>query len=131
MINSSEEETKDETCTEDQKPLTYLACPYSDDDREVRLARFDAVNRVASELMRQGLHIFSPISHTHPILESGGLPCGWDYWAAYDRAVLSVCNKLIVLKLDGWERSIGVTAEVQIAVEMGLPIEYLEPAERR
>lgn len=112
--------------TELNKPLIYLACPYSHDDRAVRLARFEAVNRVASALMREGLHIFSPISHTHPIAESGGLPCGWDYWAAYDRAVLSVSNKLIVLKLDGWQQSIGVNAEMQIANEMNIPIEYME-----
>lgn len=108
------------------KPLTYLACPYSHDDRAVRVARFEAVNKVASELMRQGLHIFSPISHTHPIVEAGGLPCGWDYWAEYDRAVLSVCHKMIVLTLDGWRASTGVNAEMMIAAEMRIPIEFME-----
>jgi hypothetical protein len=112
------------------KVIVYLACPYSHPDRTVRVARFEAVNRVASDLMRRGLKIFSPISHTHPIAEAGGLPLGWDYWYEYDLAFLSASNKLIVLMADGWKESTGVNGEIQIAETLGIEIEYMEPSER-
>ncbi len=77
--------------------------------------------------MAGGVHLYAPIPHTHPIAEAGDLPKGWDYWGAYDRAILSCCNKIIVLKLDGWQESKGVQAEIAIAAEQGITIEYLEP----
>lgn len=109
-----------------KKELIYLACPYTHKDHAVMVARFEAVNRVAAKLMGEGKYIFSPISHTHPIAEAGTLPRGWDYWEGYDRRILSCCDRLIVLKLPGWEISTGVQAEIKIAQEIGLPIEYIE-----
>lgn len=108
-----------------ERPLVYLACPYSHPDRDVRLARFEAVNKVAADLMRQGLKIFSPISHTHPIAEAGELPLGWDYWHEYDHAFLSASNRLIVLMLDGWRESTGVNGEIEIANTLGIGVEYI------
>ncbi len=106
--------------------MIYLATPYSDNDRDVRIKRFNTVNIVAAKLMCEGLHIFSPISHTHPIAEAGDLPKGWAFWEAYDRDILSVCEKIIVLRQDGWKESTGVTAEIAIAHEIGIPVEYID-----
>lgn len=106
--------------------LAYLAVPYQHFDKRVMVDRFHRVNDVAAQLMREGRYIFSPISHTHPIAESGALPRGWDYWGEYDRIILSCCTTLIVLRLPGWERSVGVQAEIAIAKELGLNIEYLD-----
>lgn len=77
--------------------------------------------------MSQGMHIFSPISHTHPIAVAGGLPLDWDYWQEYDRAILSACGKMIVLMLDGWKESKGIAAEIVLAKELGIPVEFVEP----
>lgn len=109
------------------KTLVYLATPYSHSDPNVREERFRAVNKAAADLMRAGLHIYSPISHTHPIALAGDLPLGWEYWQAYDRAILASCCKLIVLMLDGWRESKGVTGEIAIACELGLDVEYISP----
>lgn len=117
------------TCS--AKTLVYLATPYSHPDEAVREERFRAVNTAAAELMRKGMHIYSPISHTHPIALAGDLPLGWEYWQAYDRAILSACCKLIVLMLDGWKESKGVTGEIAIACELGLDVEYISPNAKR
>ncbi|MFK5165356.1 DUF1937 family protein, partial [Propionibacterium freudenreichii] len=52
----------------------------------------------------------------------GDLPTDWEFWAAYDEAILSSCISLIVLPLDGWQESKGVSAEINIARRMGLPV---------
>jgi len=108
------------------KTLIYLATPYSHSDWVVQVKRFNAVNWVAAQLMRQGLHIFSPISHTHPIALAGGLRGDRAFWQAYDKAILAACKKVIVLKQPGWEVSTGVSAEIQLAKDMGIPVEYMD-----
>lgn len=107
--------------------LVYLATPYSHELSEVCEQRFHVVNRVAAKLMQSGIHIFSSISHTHPIAIDGELPKGWDFWDRFDRLIIGMCVKMIVLRQDGWEESVGVTAELAIAREMGLPIEFMDP----
>ena len=106
--------------------MIYLATPYTHPDRAVRLARFRAVNKAASLLMQQGHHVFSPISHSHPIAEEGGLPTSWDFWEKYDIEVLKMCSQVIVLMLDGWKESKGVAAEIEIAKSLGIGIVYAE-----
>ena len=108
--------------------MIYLACPYSDPDRAVRVMRFEYANRAAAKLMREGAFVFSPISHTHPIAEAGTLPGDWNYWRAYDTAMIAACDKLIVLKAPGWDKSEGVLAEMEIAAEHGLPVALMEVA---
>lgn len=103
----------------------YLACPYNHSSSEVRAGRYTLVTKVAANLISRGHTVFSPITHSHPIAEHG-LPGGWDYWQTFDRIILSVCGKLWVLKLDGWDRSEGVREEIKTAEEMRLEIRYLE-----
>ena len=109
--------------------LVYLAVPYSHPDPSVKERRFQTVNKVAGILMQRGLHIFSPISHTHPIAICHSLPEGWEFWKDYDEAVLRHCCKVLVLMLDGWKDSEGVNAEINAALDLGLPVEYLDPEE--
>lgn len=44
--------------------------------------------------------------------------------------MVSKCEKLIVIKLPGWETSTGVTAEIAHAKELGLLIEEIFPSEQ-
>ncbi len=108
------------------RQLIYLAAPYSSPEPTVRRARFKVVNETAARLMAAGEPVFSPVTHGHCLMEAAG---GFDQalWNRYDsRAIFPVCKRLVVLKLDGWEESVGVRAEIAIASEMGLAIEYME-----
>ena len=105
--------------------LIYLASPYSHANYSVMSERFRAVCSAASRLMRDGYNIFSPIAHTHPIALAGGLPTDFDYWQKYDELILSRCDRLVVLMLDGWEESNGIAMEIEIAKRIGIPVEYI------
>lgn len=105
--------------------LVYLASPYSHPDPAVVEARFEAVCRAAGRLMADGVLVYSPIAHTHPIAVRSALPTGWTYWERYDRAMIAACDHLTVLMLDGWDESRGVTAELAIAGELGRPVTYI------
>ncbi len=106
--------------------ITYLASPYSHPDASVRTARYEAACLVAGVMMRRGDHVFSPIAHHHPIAARHGLSTGFDYWEAYDLAMLSRCDRLAVLAIDGWRESVGVQAEIAMAVRLGLPTTYVD-----
>ena len=108
-----------------RRVLSYLAIPYTHRFESVRKQRFKIANVIASFLMEQGILVFSPISHTHPIAFECDLACGWDYWEAFDRAYLSMCKDLYVVCIEGWTQSKGVQAEIQIAKEMNLPINLI------
>jgi hypothetical protein len=106
--------------------MIYLASPYSHDDPGIRAERFRLACIAAGNLMRDGQHVFSPIAHTHPIARTG-LPGGWDFWAEFDKWFISRCDKVMVLKLEGWRESDGVRAEVALARRFGKPVEYVDP----
>jgi len=106
--------------------MIYLAMPYSALQPEIREQRFQIACRVTAALLRSGLAIFSPICHSHVLVEHG-LPGDWQFWAKYDREHLQNCDELLVLTLPGWPESVGVQAEIQIATELNIPIRYLDP----
>jgi len=106
--------------------VIYLASPYSHPDPEIREQRFQAACKFAAEMLRQGIHVFSAIAHTHPIALYG-LPKGWDFWEPYDRALMGLCDEIIVIRIEGWKESKGVAAEVEIAKAFGMPITYMDP----
>lgn len=106
--------------------MIYLASPYSHPNPCVREDRFHAACQAAAALIHHGATVFSPIAHSHPIALHGA-PTDWSFWEQNDRVLLEFCDEVVVLTIDGWEESIGVQAEIQIARELGKPVRYLEP----
>lgn len=119
----------EQSAREGRASYIYLASPYSHPDHAVMEQRFQAVCRVSARLMSEGKLIFSPIAHTHPIAVAGELPRGWDFWERYDVVMVGNAEKLMVLQLPGWDTSKGVAAEIEIAKRLGIPVEYMEPAD--
>ena len=48
-------------------------------------------------------------------------------FAAFDKAFIERFDGIIVLQLDGWEKSVGVGAEIEYAKKLGLPVYLLPP----
>jgi hypothetical protein len=108
------------------RPLIYLATPYSHPEAHVREARFIAAAMMASRLMLAGHYIFSPITHTHPIAVHGSLPTDFAFWKGYDYTLLDRCAELWVVMLPGWEASVGIAGEILYMQEQGKPVKYLD-----
>jgi nucleoside 2-deoxyribosyltransferase len=106
--------------------MIYLASPYSHPDPAIREERFRAACRAAAALLRSGRAVFSPIAHSHPLVEHG-LPTDWEFWQHCNVEHLQRCDEVMVLTLDGWQASVGVQAEIKIATELGRPVSYLTP----
>jgi len=106
--------------------MIYLASPYTHSDPVVRQRRFEAVCRVAAGMIRSGKTVFSPIAHSHALVQYG-LPADWGAWEEHDRRFLDACDELVVLTLDGWRESQGVQSEIAIAQELGKPVSFSAP----
>jgi hypothetical protein len=106
--------------------LIYLAVPYSHKDPKIQDSRFKKVNAVAAKIISSGKYVFSPISQATPIAAEGELPRGWDFWKGYDEVMISRCDRVWVLMLEGWRESIGVNGEIKIAEKLGKPVEYID-----
>lgn len=104
------------------KKLYYLASPYSHKDATIRKRRAEDVTCAAVSLLRHGIFTFAPIAYNEP-WEKYNLPGDWTFWCDFDKKFIERCDGgLIVLMLDGWEKSVGVNAEVAHAKSLGLPI---------
>lgn len=108
--------------------VSYLACPYAHDDIDIKRFRHALANHYTAFFLSQGKLVYSPLTHNIP-LHDPDVEQTWAIWQHFDTAMLSRCDELIVLQAAGWERSIGVSAEINIAEKLELPIFYLEPEE--
>jgi len=107
--------------------MIYLASPYSHPDLAVRQQRFDAACRAAAALLLAGHAVYSPIVYGHPLVQHG-LPVDWSFWQRWGRELLTRCDEVIVLQLDGWIDSVGVQAEIALARTLGKPLQFVEPS---
>jgi hypothetical protein len=105
-------------------PLTYLCSPYTSADPAIRQARFEAACKAAAELVRSGKHIYSPIVSGHPLCQYE-LPSDWSFWRQRDLRFLAICDEVLVLKLSGWQQSVGIQAEIAAARALGKPVTFL------
>lgn len=106
----------------------YLASPYSHKDPTVRHARFRAACLATGWAIKRGLFLYSPIAHTHSVAECCELPLGFDFWEEYDTVGISSCKDLYILKIPGWEESVGVWREINIAEDLGKSMHMVESA---
>ncbi len=111
--------------------LIYLASPYSHPDKAVELTRFNQTMEITARLMRLGYKVFSPIVHCHPLAISQRMPTSYGFWESYSEAMVSHCDQLWVLKMQGWRESKGVGAEILLAQKLNIPVFYLDARSTR
>ncbi len=102
----------------------YLACPYSHKDEKIREWRFRQASLAAGELIRKGLVVFSPVTHGHPIAGECDLPLDWEYWKKVSEVYIRLSKRMVILTLSGWEKSVGIKGEIEIAGNLGKDIYY-------
>ncbi|MFC9358597.1 DUF1937 family protein [Rhodococcus sp. NPDC057014] len=100
----------------------FLACPYSHSDERVVHERFLACNEVAATIVASGNAVFSQVSMSHPInlafktidpSDVGKL------WAPVDAHFMESMEELIILDVDGWDRSSGIKREIEFFESRG------------
>lgn len=115
------------------RPLTYLAVPYSYKnenplvENQIKELRFLEATKAAAWLMNlHAWNVFSPITHSHPLHVHAEMRGDWEFWKRIDTEFLCLSGRIVVLGLDGWRESTGVTAELKIADELRIPKYFLK-----
>lgn len=101
--------------------FAYIAAPYSQEGLSIALGHVNVVNSVCAALMKEGVHLFSPISHCYPIIKKGNLPGDFGFWGDYSKKMLSHSEHFVVLGLKGWEGPDGAGGEAEIAKGLHIP----------
>lgn len=101
--------------------LIYLASPYSHEKEEIMQYRYDVICQLKADYMNKYKNeyaFYSPISTFHPIAKQHKLPTDWSFWLAQCVTILSKCDEMWVVRMDGWDKSKGVSEEIKIAKEL-------------
>lgn len=112
--------------------IAYLACPYSHESGALENMRAKSATRLAVWLTKQGVTVFSPLTMTTEMDSvarasmSEPMPHDYDFWREHDRRFIEASGALVVLALDGWSDSVGVTDEIHAALDNSLPIVLAE-----
>lgn len=105
--------------------MRYLASPYSHEDPFIREERYLRAMKVLSSLLLVGQYVYSPIVHCHELAKVANLPKTADFWRRYNFHMLAQCEDLLILRIDGWESSVGIAEEKAEAERLNLPVSYL------
>ena len=103
------------------EPMIYLAAPFMDINPAVRQERYEKVTKLAAQIIKSGLLVYSPLTYTVPMWTDYNItpPNGW---LEFDMPFLQRCQSLMVYTLPGWRESIGVNREIEEAEKWGIPV---------
>jgi len=111
------------------KGFWYLATPYTGFYGTRHQAWCMASDQTAL-LIRHGICAFSPIVHSHPVAERGGIdPRDHDLWLGLDEALMEAAVGMIRCRLPGWERSRGMSWEADWFQRHGKHVVEMQPWE--
>lgn len=102
--------------------MLYLASPYSHPDPLVMKTRFLLAEQVTAQLLQRSTWVYSPIVHCHELAQKFQLPTDFEYWQRYNIDMLRRCDMMMILSIQGWRESKGVTGELTIAQMLNMPI---------
>lgn len=104
--------------------MIYLSIPYTGCEN----LSFSVSCVVLDKLIRAGNVAISTVVCGHAMRLQGRVDkSDYGLWIGYDLKILRDCDALVVVKLDGWNNSAGVKAEMDEARSLGIPIIYLDP----
>lgn len=106
--------------------LIYLASLYSlNSTPEIRQQRYERVQELTALMLSNGYIVFSPIAYNYPMAIKFNLPPEWEFWEPIDTCYINKCDEMLILKDDGWNKSVGITTEIEIAKKINKKIRFI------
>lgn len=93
----------------------FIISPYSDPDNVEVLLRVHATEQYFLSLIRQGHFPVSVIVSCHHLTVKYKVLNTFDFWSDYCLSEMATCDEVHLLKLEGWETSVGVISELNHA----------------
>ncbi|MDR1693617.1 MAG: DUF1937 family protein [Lactobacillaceae bacterium] len=102
----------------------FLANPYNGTEEE-KNTRFEQTCKAAAHLLRNGVKTYSPTIHNNVIVNVSG---DWtseekkEFLMPFSLTMLDKSQGLILLMLDGWEKSAGILKEIEYCKNNKIPV---------
>lgn len=106
--------------------MIYLASPYTHEDKLVMKTRFLLAEQCLAHLIMQNVHVYSPIVHFHEVAAKYRIETEFSYWKKINFDMIRRSDMMYVLDIDGWSRSKGVQAEMELAQTLYIPIQMVD-----
>ena len=106
--------------------MIYIASPYSSPIKSEREDRAYQVGAFAAHCVKRGHVVYCPIAAWHHLAVEHKLPGDACFWERLNRRILRHCFEMWVLKLDGYDDSEGVNAEIIFAKALGITLRYFD-----
>lgn len=107
--------------------LVYVAAPYSNVPDKEKL--MDIIARVSAKYMLEnpGEYTITGLVHHYACQHESRLGTDWAFWKDFCELFLKRCDKLLVIMYSGWWESGGVQAEIKLAEQLEIPVQYICP----
>lgn len=107
----------------------YLATVYSKHAAGIEAA-FQEATRIAGAFAKRGIAVYSPIVHSHPVALASGLdPLDHDIWLPLDEPMMRCAYGLVVVCMDGWKESKGISYEITTFQSVAKPVWFMKVPE--
>lgn len=105
----------------------YLAGPFSHSNKSVMDYRAHELAKAAGYLLKKGYLVYSPITHSKPIVDLNlYVPKTFEFWRPLDESmIMDWADEVWVLALDGWQDSVGVQHEIELAQNLNMKTKLL------
>lgn len=103
----------------------YLAIPYSGMEE----SSYHQATKATAKFMNDGINVFSPITHSHPLHKEYNMPGTWNFWQKVDYQYLDWADEVyVIVPEEGYDKvlnSTGVQAEMAYAKHQDKPVTIL------
>jgi hypothetical protein len=101
-----------------QNCLVFLSNPYTHNSQEVVDQRYEDCLKLSYDLMfKHQVNLVSPVLIGHPIVKKYPMPSDWSSWKKYCECLIRKSEVFLIFKLDGYDTSVGVQEELDIAIK--------------
>lgn len=107
--------------------MIYLASPYTHELASIRFQRYRAALAYTILAMQKGETIFSPIVYGQPFAEIDPGLVPFERWQTFNESIMLICTEFRILKLEGWQTSCGIRAEIDFAERNFIEVTTVEP----
>ena len=105
--------------------MIFISAPYTHENVEVVEKRVEIIEKYVAECALSEIIALSPVLYYHNIVKKYELPKTYTYWEHICISMLQKCDMLFVLTMDGWDTSVGVKSELEVARRLNISIGYV------
>ena len=109
--------------------MIYVASPYSHPDPVEMQERYEIVRDWIAKAQAHDMYkwYYSPIVHYHDMALKNTMPTDAESWWRVNEDALSRCDRLLILKMDGYQESKGIAKEFEYCSTWGIEVDYVDP----